>query len=73
MALHVNLDRRGRAYFALSCDSCRSAFACYDDACYSFAALRTAATFAGWDAGPRPDHAHHCPSCLRGRDATTVE
>jgi hypothetical protein len=64
MALHLNLDHQGRAYFALSCDGCGVTFTCYDDGCYNFASLRAEAVFAGWDAGQRPEQAHHCPSCL---------
>lgn len=69
MTLHLNLDHDDRVYFALACDGCRNCFASYDDACYSFASLRTEAVFVGWDAGPRPDQPHFCPSCVRSRNA----
>ena len=72
MALHLNLDHQDRVYFGLSCDGCGAMFTCYDDGCYSFASLRAEAVFAGWDAGARPEHPHHCPSCLTTA-ATTVE
>jgi hypothetical protein len=64
MALHLNRDHQGRVYFTLSCDGCGAVFTCYDDGCYNVASLRAEAVFAGWDAGQRPEQAHHCPSCL---------
>lgn len=70
MALSVNLDQHGRTYVTLWCDGCNSVFTCYDDACYSLGELRMAATFAGWEVGQRPEHTHHCPSCVRRPDQT---
>jgi hypothetical protein len=68
MALHLNLDHDGRVYFTLSCDDCQGVLRIFDDACYSFAALRNTAVFAGWQAGPRPEQPHRCPACLRQRE-----
>jgi hypothetical protein len=73
MALHLNLDRNDRVYFALTCDECAARFACYDDACYSFPSLRTEAILAGWDVGIRPENAAHCASCVRRTLARTEQ
>lgn len=63
MTLHLHFDHHDRVYFTLTCDRCTARFTCYDDACYSLASLCTAATFAGWHAGPRlPDR---CSNCAR--------
>jgi hypothetical protein len=71
MALQLNLDHNNRAYYTLTCDRCAAPFVCYDDASYSFTSLRTAATFAGWDIGARPELPHHCPTCVRRLCATS--
>jgi hypothetical protein len=68
--LHLKLDRDGRVYFTLTCNGCTAPFVCYDNACYTFASLRLAAVFAGWDAAPRPEQPSFCTSCIRTRDTS---
>ncbi len=63
MTLYLNLDQDRRAYFTLVCDQCAAPFICYDDACYNVASLCTAAIFAGWDTGHRPEQPNRCPDC----------
>jgi len=54
MALHMSLDHDGRVYFTITCDTCQQPLLNFDDACYSYPALRVEAVFAGWEAGDRP-------------------
>jgi len=65
MALHMSLDHDGRVYFMITCDTCQQPLLNFDDACYSYPALRVEAVFAGWEAGDRPEQPHQCPACLR--------